>query len=130
MELLRLDCKKIRLIQSHIPYKNTQPGSRLEGKFYNLYQFNGVAFTVEETDEFCSLLKDGKLFSVTLNETTEEIEVDGVTKTVPRLAMVNCISKTDKLEDARFEAEIESITPDNYKPAPISVESLEKSAGL
>lgn len=128
MELLRLDCKKIRLIDSHLPYKTTKADSRLAGKFYNLYQFNGIAFTVEETDEFCSLLRDGKLFSVTLNETTEDVEIDGKTEKVKRLQMVNCISKNDKLEDARFDAEIQSITPENYKPTKIT--NPEELAGV
>lgn len=116
MELFRLDCKKIRLIDKDNEYKNTKDGSRLAGKKYNRYQFDGIAFAVESTDEFNELWATGKLFSVTLKESEET--VDG--NVVKRLALVNVISKTDKLEDARFDAEIQSITPETFKDVRIA----------
>lgn len=126
MELIGLDCKKIRLIQpEHLPYKNTTPGSRHDGKFYNTYQFDGIAFTVTDTDEFCDLLRTGQLQQVTLKESKETNDAG---ETVNRLELVNFVSKNDVLADDEFNAKRRYLNSDNYVPEKIT--NPEQLAGL
>jgi len=108
--LKRLDCKKIRLVAEGTAY-NAPEGSKLVGKTFNTYQYNGIRFIVNCDEEFCKLHASSKLAEVDLTEGTMVITAtDGTTSTKATLAVENWLSHSDLIEDANFDAQLKSIS--------------------
>ena len=115
MNLILSDIHKIRLIDSGNLY---DAKTKLAGQSFSRYQFNGVVFTVNDKDRFIDLKNTGKLYSVELLESKRDsgtLNADGSSALVDSLALVNFVTKQEKLEDKRFICEEESITVENFK---------------
>ena len=114
MNLILSDIHKIRLIDSGNLY---DAKTKLAGQTFSRYQFNGVVFTVNDKDRFIDLKNTGKLYSVELLESKRDsgtLNADGSSALVDSLALVNFVTKQEKLEDKRFVCEEESITVENF----------------
>lgn len=111
----------IKTISSGNSY-NVDKDHKLAGKTYNLYQYNGIVFTVNSEDEFASWKNNGKLYSVTFNEGSREMEVNGAMTSVPTLQLVGCTNIDQEVSMAQTESTLRRIFKDE-EAAPVS-ESL------
>ena len=104
-EIKGRECLKIQETPIVKLYQHTTEDSPLKGKSYRIYTYLGKAFAVNTEDSFCDLQKSGKIATVSL-----DINADG------QYSLVGKTSKSQELECARFDAELASITVENYKP--------------
>lgn len=115
MEIKGRQVLKIKTISSGNKY-NVEEGHPFFGQTYNLYQFNGIAFTVNSKDEFVQWRDNGELFSVDFVEGSREREVDGQLVKVPTLQLVGCTSTKQEVAMARTESILNKI----YKDAEVT----------
>jgi hypothetical protein len=101
----------IKTISSNNPYK-VDKESKLFGKTYNLYQYNGTVFTVNSEDEFAAWKNSGKLYSVTFTEGSRDVEVDGALTKVATLQLVGCTNIDQEVSMATTEATLRKIYKD------------------
>ena len=111
MELKGRQVGKIKPISTGNDYK-VEEGHPFYGQKYNLYQYNGIAFTVNSNDEFVKLRDTNKLFSADFVEGTREREVDGQMVKVPSLQLVSCTSIDFEVSMAKTEAVLSKIYRD------------------
>ena len=111
MELKGRQVGKIKPISTGNKY-NVEEGHPFYGQTYNLYQYNGIAFTVNSNDEFVKLRDANKLFSVDFVESTREREIDGQMVKVPTLQLVSCTSIDFEVNMARTESVLSKIYRD------------------
>jgi len=111
MELKGRQVGKIKLISTGNKY-NVEEGHPFYGQTYNLYQFNGIAFTVNSNDEFVKLRDTNKLFSVDFVEGTREREIDGQLVKVPSLQLVSSTSIDFEVNMAKTESVLNKIYRD------------------
>jgi hypothetical protein len=111
MELKGRQVGKIKLISTGNKY-NVEEGHPFYGQTYNLYQFNGIAFTVNSNDEFVTLRNTNKLFSADFVEGTREREIDGQMVKVPSLQLVSSTSIDFEVSMARTESVLNKIYRD------------------
>jgi len=102
MEIKGRQVLKIKTISTSNKY-NVEEGHPFHGQTYNLYQFNGIAFTVNSNDEFVQWRDGGELFSVDFVEGTREREIDGQMVKVPTLQLTGCTSTKQEISMARTE---------------------------
>jgi hypothetical protein len=117
--LLGESCDEIVLISENNPYKNGQRAK--DKKSFNLYRYEGLAFTVESTNHFCNDYANGKLASVKLIETTREVEVtddEGVVtkQQVPALEFDCHKSKTQEINRAKHTLAMNSLKAMESQP--------------
>jgi hypothetical protein len=115
MEIKGRQVLKIKTISSGNKY-NVEEGHPFFGQTYNLYQFNGIAFTVNSKDEFVQWRDNGELFSVDFVEGSREREIDGQLVKVPTLQLVGCTSTKQEVAMARTESILNKI----YKDAEVT----------
>jgi hypothetical protein len=125
MEIKGRQVLKIKTISSGNKY-NVEEGHPFFGQTYNLYQFNGIAFTVNSKDEFVQWRDNGELFSVDFVEGSREREIDGQLVKVPTLQLVGCTSTKQEVAMARTESILNKI----YKDAEVSEVSDELLAAI
>lgn len=101
----------IKTISSNNPYK-VDKESKLFGKTYNLYQYNGVVFTVNSEDEFSAWKNSGKLYSVTFTEGSRDVEIDGAMTKVATLQLVGCTNIDQEVSMAQTESTLRRIFKD------------------
>lgn len=111
MEIKGRQVLKIKTISSGNKY-NVEEGHPFFGQTYNLYQFNGIAFTVNSKDEFVQWRDNGELFSVDFVEGSREREIDGQLVKVPTLQLVGCTSTKQEVAMARTESILNKIYRD------------------
>ncbi len=102
----------IKTISSNNPYKVTDKEHKLFGKFYNLYQYNGVVFTVNSEDEFVDWKANDKLYSVTFTEGSRDVEIDGAMTKAATLQLVGCTSNAQEINMAQTEKTLRDIFKD------------------
>ena len=117
--LLADECDEIVLISENNPYKNGQRAK--DKKTFNLYRYNGIAFTVEGSSPFCNDYANGKLASVKFIETTREVEVadeEGVvTKQQVASLEFDCHkSKTQEINRAKHTLAMNSLKAMESQP--------------
>ncbi|NBW33714.1 MAG: hypothetical protein EBR30_01515 [Cytophagia bacterium] len=93
---------KYNVDETHPFYKQT----------YNLYQLNGIAFTVNSNDEFVTLKDSNKLFSADFKQGTREREIDGQMVQVPTLQLTSCTSVDFEVNMAKTESVLNKIYRD------------------
>ncbi|MTW08733.1 hypothetical protein GM524_12755, partial [Streptococcus pneumoniae] len=71
MEIKARQVLKIKTISTGNKY-DVEAGHPFHGKTYNLYQYDGIAFTVKSDDDFAKWRDAGILFSVDFAEGTRE----------------------------------------------------------
>lgn len=111
MEAKARQVLKIKQISAGNKYK-VEEGHPFHGQEYNVYQYNGIAFTVNANDEFVKWREAGKLFSVDFTEGTRQREVDGQMVDVPTLQLVSCTSIDQEVAMARTESVLAKIYRD------------------
>jgi hypothetical protein len=111
MEAKARQVLKIKQISAGNKY-NVEEGHPFYGQTYNVYQYNGIAFTVNANDEFVKWREAGKLFSVDFTEGTRQREVDGQMVDVPTLQLVSCTSIDQEVAMARTESVLAKIYRD------------------
>ena len=111
MELKARQVLKIKQISAGNEYK-VEEGHPFRGQKYNVYQYNGIAFTVNQNDEFVKWRDTGKLFSVDFKEATRQREVDGQMVEVPTLQLVGCTNIDQEVSMARTESVLAKIYRD------------------
>lgn len=119
MEIKGRDVLKISQVQTGKKYKDgTKPAQ--EGKTFNLYQYNGIVFSVPSDNEFVSWRASGSLYSANFNESTREVTdpTTGVVVTVPTLQLVGCTNVAQERAMATIEADLNFIHT-QYNPAKV-----------
>ena len=101
----------IKTISSNNPYK-VDKESKLFGKAYNLYQYNGTVFTVNSEDEFVDWKNGGRLYSVTFTQGSRDVEIDGALTKVATLQLVGCTNIDQEVSMATTEATLRKIYKD------------------
>jgi hypothetical protein len=125
MEIKGRQVLKIKTISTGNKY-NVEEGHPFFKQTYNLYQYNGTAFTVNTNDEFVQWRDNGELFSVDFNEGTRDREIDGQMVKVPTLQLVGCTSTKQEVAMARTESILNKI----YKDAEVTEVSDELLAAI
>ena len=123
MELKGRQVGKIKTISTGNKY-NVEEGHAFYGQTYNLYQYNGIAFTVNSKDEFVQLKDSSKLFSVDFVEGTREREIDGQMVKVPTLQLTSCTSIDFEVSMAKTESILNKIYREAETATEISEELL------
>ena len=118
-QLISDECDEIILISENNPYKNGQRAK--DKKTFNLYRYDGIAFTVESTSPFCNDYANGKLAAVKFIETTREVEVtddEGVVtkQQVPSLEFDSHKSLTQELNRAKHTFTMNSLKAMESQP--------------
>lgn len=108
----------IKTISTENPYK-VDKESKLFGKFYNLYQYNGTVFTVNNEDEFAAWKNNGKLYSVTFTQGSRDVEIDGAVTKVATLQLVGCTNVDQEVSMAQTESTLRRIFKDE-EAAPVN----------
>jgi len=111
MELKARQVLKIKQISTGNKYK-VDEGHPFHGQEYNVYQYNGIAFTVNASDEFVNWRNAGKLFSVDFTEGTRQREVDGQMVDVPTIQLVGCTNIDQEVAMAKTESTLAKIYRD------------------
>lgn len=111
MELKARQVLKIKTISTGNKY-NVEEGHPFHGQTYNLYQFDGIAFTVNSNDDFVNWRNSGQLFSVDFKEGTRDREIDGQLVKVPTLQLVGCTNINQEVSMAKAEAVLTKIYRD------------------
>ena len=111
LEIKGREVGKIKTISTGNAYK-VEADHKFYGQFYNLYQFNGVAFTVNSNDEFVALKDSGKLYSVDFVEGTRDRDVDGQMVSVKTLQLASCTSVDFEVTMAQTESTLRKIYKD------------------
>jgi hypothetical protein len=111
MELKGRQVGKIKTISTGNKYK-VEEEHPFYGQTYNLYQYNGIAFTVNSNDEFVQLKDKSKLFSVDFVEGTRDREIDGQMVSVPTLQLTSCTSVDFEVSMAKTESILNRIYRD------------------
>ena len=118
LEIKGREVGKIKTISTDNPYK-VDADHTFNGQFYNLYQFNGIAFTVNSNDEFVALKNSGKLYSVDFVEGNREKEIEGQMVNVKTLQLASCTSVDFEVTMANTENTLRKI----YKDEEVTVVS-------
>ena len=103
MEIKARQVLKIKTISTGNKY-NVEEGHPFHGQTYNLYQYDGIAFTVNSNDDFAKWRDAGILFSVDFAEGTREREVDGEVVNVKTLQLIGCTNINQEVSMAKAEA--------------------------
>jgi len=111
MELKARQVLKIKTISTGNKYK-VEEGHPFFGQTFNVYQYNGIAFTVNSNDDFAKWRDGGILFSVDFIESTREKEVDGSIVKVPTLQLIGCTNINQEVSMAKAEATLSRIYRD------------------
>jgi hypothetical protein len=128
MEIKSREVLKISQVQANKSYKEgTKPA--LEGKTFNLYQYNGIVFSVPSDNEFVQWRNDGKLYSVNFTESTRQVEdpKTGAVITVPTLQLVGCTNIAQEKAMAETDAALNYIHT-QFNPAKVSENLYESLA--
>ena len=104
-EIKGRDVLNIKTVSTNNAY-NVEKGHRFEGQTYNLYQFDGVVFTVNSNDEFAKWKDEGILYSASFTEGTRMREIDGQQVEVKTLQLTGCTNINQEKSMARAEREI------------------------
>lgn len=98
-----MQCSDLVVLPRELPYKDTKPGSRLEGKFYKTITCEYGAFTVETESPFFEDQKNDNIYQIVLEKTDR-----GVT-------FINYRSITKHKKAVMTRVEIEAYTVDFVK---------------
>jgi hypothetical protein len=110
-EIKGRDVLKIKAISKANNY-NVEQDHKLFGQTYNLYQFNGVAFTVNSNDEFVQWKDNSKLYSATFNVGSRDVEINGQLTAVKTLQLTSCTSVDQEISMAQTEKTLQDIFKD------------------
>lgn len=111
MELKARQVLKIKTIATGKKY-DVEEGHSLHGQTYNLYQYEGIVFTVNSNDDFVNWRDAGTLFSVDFQEGTRDKEVDGQMVKVKTLQLTGCTNINQEISMAKAEATLTKIYRD------------------
>jgi hypothetical protein len=111
MEIKARQVLKIKTISTGNKYK-VEEGHPFFGQTFNVYQYNGIAFTVNSNDDFAKWRDNGELFSVDFAESTRQKEVDGSIVDVPTLQLTGCTNIKQEVSMAKAEATLSRIYRD------------------
>jgi len=111
MELKARQVLKIKSIATGKPY-DVEEGHPFYGKTFNVYQYDGIAFTVNSDDDFVKWRDAGSLFSADFKEGSREKEVDGQLITVPTLQLTSCTNINQEVAMAKAESTLNKIYRD------------------
>lgn len=102
----------IKTISSNNPYK-VDKESKLFGKHYNLYQYNGIVFTVNSEDEFVNWKDGSRLYSATFEESMRDSkDSEGNEIKVAALQLLSCTNIDQEISMATTEATLRKIFKD------------------
>ena len=91
---------------------NVDKDHKFHGKTYNLYQYNGIAFTVNNDMDFAQWKDSGKLYSVRFEEGSRDVEVDGKITKANTLQMLSCTNIDQEIQMAETESVLRKIFKD------------------
>jgi hypothetical protein len=111
MEIKARQVLKIKTISTGNKYK-VEEGHPFFGQTFNVYQYDGIAFTVNSNDDFAKWRDNGELFSVDFTESTRQKEVDGSIVDVPTLQLTGCTNIKQEVSMAKAEATLSRIYRD------------------
>lgn len=111
MEIKGRQVLKIKTISTGKKYDVDETHS-FYGQTFNVYQYNGIAFTVNSNDDFAKWRDNGSLFSVDFTESTREKEVDGSMVKVPTLQLIGCTNINQEVSMAKAEQTLARIYRD------------------
>lgn len=86
--------------------------TKLAGKFYNQYVYDGIVFNVNTEDDFVTWKENSKLYSVTFDQTFADKEVEGVMTKVPALNLNFCTNIDQEISMAQTESTLRKIFKD------------------
>ena len=98
-------------ISANNPY-SVDKDHKFHGKTYNLYQYNGIAFTVNNDMDFAQWKDSGKLYSVRFEEGSRDVEVDGKITKANTLQMLSCTNIDQEIQMAETESALRRIFKD------------------
>jgi len=111
MEIKARQVLKIKTISTDKKYDVVE-GHPFFGQTFNVYQYDGIAFTVNSNDDFVKWRNSGELFSVNFAESTRQKEVDGQMLDVPTLQLTGCTNIKQEVSMAKAEATLSRIYRD------------------
>jgi hypothetical protein len=111
---LEIKGRQVLTIKALASGKNLPYGkdTKLAGKSYNQYTYNGTVFIVNTEDDFVSWKESGKLYSATFTEGFVDKEVDGAMTKVATLQLVGCTNIDQEISMATTEATLGKIYKD------------------
>ena len=98
-------------ISANNPY-NVDKDHKFHGKTFNTYQYNGIAFTVNNDMDFAQWKDSGKLYSVRFEEGSRDVEIDGKVTKASTLQMLSCTNQDQEKQMAETEATLRKIFKD------------------
>ena len=110
-------------ISANNPY-NVDKDHKFHGKTYNLYQYNGIAFTVNNDMDFAQWKDSGKLYSVRFEEGSRDVEVDGKITKASTLQMLSCTNQDQEKQMAQTEKTLRDIFKDE-EATPVNTDVLD-----
>ena len=104
-EIKGRDVLNIKTVSTGNDYQ-VEKDHRLAGQKYNLYQFDGIVFTVNADDEFVKWKNDGILYSATFVEGVRMVDVEGQQVERKTLQLTGCTNINQEKSMARAQREI------------------------
>lgn len=102
----------IKTISTNNPYK-VDADHKFHKKTYNLYQYDGIVFTVNTEDEFVNWKDSGKLYSVKFEEGLRDSkDSEGNEIKVASLQMLSCTNQDQEISMAQTESTLRRIFKD------------------
>lgn len=96
--------------------------SKMKGKKYRRYSYNGAVFVANTEDNFVTLQEQGKLYSADLELTADPKDANKMV-----LSLLNYTSSVQEKEMAKTEAELNFIL-NRYNPEKVDSSLLEELA--
>lgn len=110
-------------ISANNPY-NVDKDHKFHGKTFNTYQYNGIAFTVNNDMDFAQWKDSGKLYSVRFEEGSRDVEVDGKITKANTLQMLSCTNIDQEIQMAETEKTLRNIFKDE-EATPVNTDVLD-----
>ena len=99
-------------ISANNPY-SVDKDHKFHGKTYNLYQYNGIAFTVNNDMDFAQWKDNGKLYSVRFEQSLRDSkDTEGNEIKVAALQMLSCTNIDQEIQMAETESALRKIFKD------------------
>ena len=109
----------IKTISSNNPYK-VDADHKFHKKTYNVYQYDGIVFTVNSEDEFANWKTSGKLYSVKFDQGLRDSkDSEGNDAKVAALQLLSCTNIDQEVFMAQTEATLNKIYKE-VDAAPVS----------
>lgn len=128
IELVGKEIFRIKDLGSGYAYKSD---TKMAGKTYSRFRYNGVVFIVDDNDPFVKDFRNGNVHTIWLTSGTREtIDAEGNTIEVPEYQFESHISNAQIIGLTKTNAVLDAITKGSFKPEiEISEDALKELEG-